>query len=293
MKKAIIYLFALSLLVGAWSCDKDEINSNSIFDNQDTPQNAFDEWLLMNYTYPYNIDFKYKLEDIESSLTYQLAPARLENSVAMAKLIKYLWLEVYDQVGGITFTRTYVPRIIHLIGSPGYNPNGTELLGTAEGGLKITLYKVNKLNISALSINNLNEYYFKTIHHEFAHILHQTKNYPSNFLRISSTDYIGENWSSSTETLSKANELGFVSRYARSSVDEDFVETLAVYVTSTPAQWKAILAAAGTAGMPKIEQKFSIVKDYLTAAWNIDIVALRNAVQERSALIGNLDLRNL
>jgi substrate import-associated zinc metallohydrolase lipoprotein len=293
MKKTIIYLFALSLLGSAWSCNKDEINSNSIFDNRDAPKNAFDEWLLMNYTYPYNIDFKYKLEDIESSLNYQLAPARVENSVAMAKLIKYLWLEVYDQVGGITFTRAYVPRIIHLVGSPGYSPNGTELLGTAEGGLKITLYKVNELNINALNIDWLNEYYFKTIHHEFAHILHQTKNYPSNFLQISSTDYIGENWNSGNETLSKANGLGFVSRYARSSVNEDFVETLAVYVTSTPAQWNVLLAAAGAAGRPKIEQKFGIVKDYLTAAWNIDIVALRDAVQERSALIGNLDLKNL
>jgi substrate import-associated zinc metallohydrolase lipoprotein len=291
MKKTILYLFALILLMGAWSCNKDEISSNSIFDNQDTPRNAFDQWLLMNYTYPYNIDFKYRLEDIESNPSYQLAPARVENSIAMAKLIKYLWLEVYDQVGGITFTRTYVPRIILLVGSSGYNPNGTELLGTAEGGMKITLYKINELDVTALSIDVLNEYYFKTIHHEFAHILHQTKNYSSDFLQISSTDYIGESWDD--KSLAEAYGLGFVSQYARSSVNEDFVETLAVYVTSTEAQWNAILTASGTAGKPKIEQKFSIVKDYLTTAWSIDIVALRDAVQERSARIGKLDLTTL
>jgi substrate import-associated zinc metallohydrolase lipoprotein len=290
--KQLITLFALITLSMA-SCNKDELNNESIFVDPTTPRTAFDEWLLNNYTYPYNIDFKYKLEDIESSLSYQLAPAKVEKSIALAKLIKYLWLEVYDQVGGITFTRTYVPRIIHLIGSPGYNPNGTELLGTAEGGLKITLYKVNELDITTLSIGLLNEYYFKTIHHEFAHILHQTKNYPSNFLQISSTDYIGESWNSSAETLSKAYGLGFVSRYARHSVNEDFVETLAVYVTSTAAQWNTLLTAAGSSGGPKIEEKFGIVKDYLTTAWNIDIVALRDAVQDRSALIGNLDLTNL
>jgi substrate import-associated zinc metallohydrolase lipoprotein len=294
MKKILLYLFALTLLVGAfWSCDKDEISSKSIFDNQDAPQNAFDEWLLMNYTYPYNIDFKYKLEDIESNFSYQLAPARVENSVAMAKLIKYLWLEVYDEIGGIAFTRTYVPRIILLVGSPGLNPNGTELLGTAEGGLKITLYKVNDLDATALSMDILNEYYFKTIHHEFAHILHQTKNYPSNFLQISSTDYIGESWSDREETMSKAYGLGFVSRYARSAVDEDFVETLAVYVTSTAAQWNIMLTSAGTTGRSKIEEKFEIVRTYLRDSWNIDMVALRDAVQNRSALIGNLDLTTL
>ncbi|MDR3181231.1 MAG: putative zinc-binding metallopeptidase [Prevotellaceae bacterium] len=293
MKKIIVYLFALTLLVGAWSCNKDEISGNSIFDNQDTPQNAFDEWLLMNYTYPYNIDFKYKLEDIESSFYYHLSPAKMENAVAMAKLIRYLWLEVYDQVGGVDFTRAYVPRIIHLIGSPGIQPNGTELLGTAEGGMKITLYKINELDVKALSMDVLNEYYFKTIHHEFGHILHQTKNYPSGFLQISSTDYIGTSWSGYEESLAKAYNLGFVSRYARSGVNEDFVETLAVYVTSTATQWETMLAASGTAGMVKIEKKFRMVKDYMAAAWNIDIVALRDLVQERSALLGQLKLTTL
>jgi substrate import-associated zinc metallohydrolase lipoprotein len=293
MKKIIVYLFALGLLVGTWSCNKDEISSESIFADPTTPHTAFDEWLLMNYTYPYNIDFKYKLEDVESNFSYQLSPAGVKQSVALAKLIKYLWLEVYDQVAGITFTRAYVPRVILLVGSPGIQPNGKELLGTAEGGMKIVLYKVNALDITAPDLNFLNEYFFHTIHHEFAHILHQTKNYSSSFLQISSTDYIGESWSGDGETLAKANGLGFVTRYARSSVDEDFVETLSVYVTSTAAQWNTILASAGTTGKPKIEQKFNMVKDYLNTAWNIDIVALRDAVQERSALIGKLDLTTL
>jgi substrate import-associated zinc metallohydrolase lipoprotein len=293
MKKILLYLFTLSLLPGAWSCNKDEISSESIFVDSTTPRTAFDEWLLMNYTYPYNIDFKYKLEDIESNLYFHLSPAKVENSVALAKLIKYLWLEVYDQIAGITFTRTYVPRVILLVGSPGIQPDGTELLGTAESGMKIVLYKVNALDITALDLNFLNEYFFHTIHHEFGHILHQTKNYPSDFRQISSTDYIGASCFDREETLPKANGLGFVTRYARNGVDDDFVETLSVYVTSTPTQWNAILTAAGTTGRPKIEQKFSILKDYLTTAWNIDIVALRDAVQERTALIGKLDLTTL
>jgi substrate import-associated zinc metallohydrolase lipoprotein len=159
--------------------------------------------------------------------------------------------------------------------------------------MKIVLYKVNELDITALDLDFLNEYFFHTIHHEFGHILHQTKNYPSDFLQISPTDYIGDACFDRDETLAKANGLGFVSRYARNAVDEDFVETLSVYVTSTQAQWNAILTAAGTTGRPKIEQKFNILKDYLTIAWNIDIVALRDAVQERTALIGKLDLTTL
>lgn len=49
------------------------------------------------------------------------------------------------------------------------------VLGTAEGGMKITLYNVNDINPDKIDINLLNEYYFQTMHHEFAHILHQTK----------------------------------------------------------------------------------------------------------------------
>ena len=45
--------------------------------------------------------------------------------------------------------------------------------------MKITLYNVNDINPDKIDINLLNEYYFQTMHHEFAHILHQTKNYES------------------------------------------------------------------------------------------------------------------
>ena len=51
------------------------------------------------------------------------------------------------------------------------------VLGTAEGGKKITLYNVNDLNVKKINIEKLNNYYFETMHHEFAHILHQKRNF--------------------------------------------------------------------------------------------------------------------
>jgi hypothetical protein len=47
-------------------------------------------------------------------------------------------------------------------------------LGTAEGGLKITLY--NAESLKPADLDNLNEYFFKTMHNEFSHILHQNIN---------------------------------------------------------------------------------------------------------------------
>ena len=58
------------------------------------------------------------------------------------------------------------------------------MLGTAEGGKKITLYEVNSLDFENVDIEVLNEYYFKTMHHEFAHILHQKRNYDHRLIAL-------------------------------------------------------------------------------------------------------------
>lgn len=49
------------------------------------------------------------------------------------------------------------------------------ILGQAEGGMKVTLFRVNEIDKNNLSVAQLNEYYFKTMHHEFTHILNQKK----------------------------------------------------------------------------------------------------------------------
>jgi substrate import-associated zinc metallohydrolase lipoprotein len=292
MKKIVIYLPALILSLSIGSCSKDKISGDSIFVDAATPKTPFDEWLIANYTYPYNIEFKYKMEDMESDLTYQLAPAKVENAIAMAKLIRYLWLEAYDTHAGINFLRTYVPRVIHLIGSAAYNTNNTVLLGTAEGGMKITLYDINSLNLNNITIAQLNDRYLRTMHHEFAHILHQTKNYPVEFQLITGTKYLGEDWGVGSNIESVALTEGFISAYARKTPDEDFVELIAHYLISTQAAWESKLTSAG-AGRALIEQKFEIVKNYLRNSWNINMEALRGVIQERAGNINNLDIKNL
>ena len=77
---------------------------------------------------------------------------------------------------------------MQLIGSNEYSANQSIILGTAEGGLKIMLYGVNRLDIDNPSINvenpyadrsevpiDMNYWFFHTMHHEFCHILTQQK----------------------------------------------------------------------------------------------------------------------
>lgn len=298
MKNTLILTLAFLVLVGAQSCSKDDINRNdSIFKNPDpATRTEFDKWLLNNFTHPYNIRFKYKMEDIESDMQYDLVPATVENALAFAKLIKHLWIEVYDDVAGANFTKTYIPRIIHLIGSGAYNANNTVLLGTAEGGMKVTLYRINDLNPETVTIEFLIDRYLKTMFHEFAHILHQTKNYSEEFAKISNRDYVSDDWTNASNDLTTALRLGFVSRYSRKEANEDFVEILAVFVVNGQAHWDAILRAAsanGAKGAEIIAQKFEIVRSYLQTAWNIDIFELRRVFESRAASMNQLDLKNL
>lgn len=289
MKRIFIYLLFLCV-ASLWACDDDDISGKSVIIDPVVEWNEFDTWIQNNYTYPYNIDFKYRMEDIESDKDYNLIPADYDKSVALAKLVKYLWLESYDELMGVDFLRTYVPKIIHLVGSPAYNNGGSIVLGTAEAGLKVTLYNVNNLDLNNITVASLNEAYLKTMHHEFAHILHQTKEYPTDFKDITGADYVGDDCFNKDNTLAIALKKGFVSRYARKEANEDFVETIAIYVTYTPAAWNSLLSQAGSEGRPIIEQKFEAVKSYLATSWSINIDKLRDIVQRRSADIDKLDL---
>ena len=279
--------------LGFNSCSEDNPSSDSIFGGKTVHRDNFDKWLLANYTYPYNIDVKYKMEDIYSDMKYHLVPADSAKSAKLAIIAKYLWFDAYAECVGANFVKANVPRIIHLIGSPAYNSGqGTMILGTAEGGLVITLYMVNNLTDKMLTdYATVNEYYFHTMHHEFMHILNQKKPYDESYDNISRADYVSGNWTSIPEK--RAYALGFVSPYSMENPAEDIAELYSIYVTSTPDEWNTILKAAGNKGASTINRKLKMVRDYMKNSWNADIDLLRNAVLRRGGKISTLDLNSL
>lgn len=291
MRKYIYMACLMAAALGLSSCGNDDPEGESIFVNQETAnQNDFDKWIYRNYTLPYNMKVIYKMQDIESDYNYTLAPADYVKSIELAHIVKYAWLDAYDEVAGTAFTRAYVPKILHLIGSAAYQDNGTMVLGTAEGGLKVTLFLVNSLQINR---DLLNEYYFKTMHHEFSHILHQTKSYDPSYDLISEGHYVNGDWYLTSDE--NARKQGFVSAYASSEAREDIAEVTSIYITYTPQEWAAVLTDAGETGAPIIEQKLDIVKKYMQDSWGIDLDKLRSVVQRRMNDIvnGSVDLYNL
>lgn len=293
MKKniyAILLAFVASFAL--MSCSDDEPSSESIFPTTSPKRDAFDKWLLENYTFPYNVEMKYKMEDIESDMKYHLVPADSAKTAKLSIIMKYLWFDAYNEVIGPDFIKENMPRTIHFIGSPAYNSEGTMVLGTAEGGLKITLYMVNSLDDETLKdYDTMNKYYFHTLHHEFTHILNQKIPYDQSFKLITESGYVSGDWYTISDKT--AHQAGFVTPYAMVEPLEDFAEMLSGYVTMSQSEWNAILADAGTTGAASISAKLDIVRNYMQESWNVDIDQLRAAVLRRASTLSAVDLKHL
>ena len=247
-KNFIILSFAVATMLasGLASCSDEKLD-DTIFDPTEYPldQTAYtfplDTFVKKNFLEPYNLRYLYRMQDIGSDMNYNLVPCSYDQSVTLAVLCKYLWYDVLKKHVGEQFLKTFSPRIIHVIGSPAYNPTqGTMVLGTAEGGLKITLYNAEQL--SPTNIDYMNEYFFKTMHHEFGHILNQRYNRPTDFDLISNGKYNVIDWNNTPDSV--ALSQGFVSNYASSQAREDWVEVIANYIVKDTITWKNMLNTA-------------------------------------------------
>ena len=296
----IISMLAAMAAMAFQACSSDDEPDGgiSVIKDSQTPENALDRWLMKNYVEPYNVELRYRWEDNEISMDYILVPATMKNSIRMARLLKYICFDSFDEVTGSTkFIHDNFPKQIQLVGNPGWNSNGSVTLGSSEGGYKINLWYVNHLGDQPYDENwqlkdsviydreELNNTYFHTIIHEFGHTFHQKVPYTSEFNQVTGTNYLGGMWTSefASETDPQIYALGFVTAYASYSADEDFAETFSTYVCDTPEEFQTKLDKAGTAGKAKIQQKLRIVREYFRDNWYLDTDALRDAVQRREA----------
>lgn len=244
--RLLLLSFAAILATGFTACSNDSIEG-SIFDTREKALDRtaytfpLDSFVKVNFLEPYNLRFIYKMEDIGSDMDKNLVPGRYEQSKKLAVLSKNLWYDVYKKYAGELFLKENSPRIIHAIGSKSYNPTqGSETLGYAEGGIKITLYGVNELNENDLDY--MNKYFFQTMHHEFGHILDQTVLHPQSFNTISTGRYDAMGWTDTPDSVSIGR--GFASSYGSSGQNEDLVEISSTYIVADTLRWLAMLNTA-------------------------------------------------
>ncbi len=292
--KNIFKILSVALLAAlSCSCSKEVLSGTSVIVTSVTEQNDFDRWLEATYRNPYNIEFKYRYELNESDLNYYTIPADMDCAIIMAHLVQYLCVETYNEVAGVVFTRKYFPKMFFCMGEWEYNNNGTFILGTAEGGKKIMLSGLNYLTQYMDSAEDLNHYYIKTIHHEFTHILNQTKEYSTDFKMITATGYVADSWNE--EPYNKGFlQRGFLTMYSQHSDTEDFAEMMSEYVTHGQEWWDAQLEEAED-GAQYIKAKLEIVRTYMQETFNIDIDVLRAAILRRQddVVEGKIDLKDI
>ena len=304
-------MLTIAVLMTACGTDND-VDPQSIFDTSAPARNSFDQWLLENYTNPYNISFIYKYQDSETNNSYNVVPPSLETAKTLAIIIKHVWIDAYNEcmqgvfgADGTTFMKTYAPRIIFLLGSHQYRTSGERVLGTAEGGLKVTLFGTNEIDTENLFIDqessypdtdalpiDLNYWFFHTMHHEFCHIMTQKKSYDTSFQDISAAHQRLGDWINMP--YSDGPKYGFVSNYASSEYNEDFAEIFATYVTLSEEAWNGIIAdakkyaedssieARSETADSDILNKLEIVKKYFNDTWGLDMDKMRDIVLRRS-----------
>lgn len=305
-----IIMVAAALPLALSACQEDGLSEKSVIAVESRTQNDFDRWLTANFVTPYNVEIQYRYEDNETDMNYYDVPAEYDASVKLAHIIKYTCVEAYDHVAGVTFTKTYFPKLFSFVGEFEYLNNGTMRLGTAEGGKKIRILGVRArwLDEGLADRSILDEYFLKTIHHEFVHILNQTRDYPVEFDQVTPTGYVSDDWSEETYVTGYLPR-GFISAYAQKEGREDFAEMVSVYVMNSAEQWEALLAQARTRtgtdddGVPtydttarrNIETKLAIAKRYYQETFGIDLDRLRDEVvrRENEVVDGEVDLDDL
>jgi substrate import-associated zinc metallohydrolase lipoprotein len=268
-----LVLLAFSLVILA-SCSKEDAPNVSQLDlTGDTwVKGPLDFWLEESFIAPYNIEVKYRFDRYELSLNRTLVPTREDKIIPVMETIKKTWIEPYEQEAGEAFIKKLSPKQFVLVGSPEFNPNGTITLGTAEGGRKIVLFKLNDFEKKdTVEVKQM----LHTIQHEFAHILHQTVMYPEEYKRIT-TDYTAS-WNDFS--LEDARSRGYITEYARSSPNEDFVEMISLMLIEGKAGFNQIVNSAPETAQALLRRKEELVVRYFKEVWNIDIYSLQSRTE--------------
>jgi len=289
--KSILALFLAGALLTSCSKDDDLSGAENILGiGGDTwVKTDIDKWLYDSLTKPNNIAVKYKWDQFEFDISRTLTPPDESKVIPLWSMIKQSWIEPYIAEAGIVFFNKYSPKSFILSGSVSYNDNGSVILGTAEGGRKIVLYGVNRFRSKGMAGYTpatdsafLKTWYLQTIHHEFAHILHQNVMYPQEFKQVNPALFQGNNWINYNNAQGRAD--GFITAYAMSGFDDDFAEMVAIMLIEGRDGFDKIVngitgtSANGTTAVQAkayLRTKETLIVTYYKQVWNIDFYSLQ------------------
>ncbi|PIF34615.1 substrate import-associated zinc metallohydrolase lipoprotein [Flavobacterium sp. 9] len=276
-------VLAVGLLTLA-SCSQEDQPKESLLDFTPKVKTDLDKWIDQNYIDPYNISVQYEWNQNVVDNNRFLFPPEVDKVQPALEIIKKIWIDSYTTIGGKDFVKIIAPRDFVLVGGVNVNPDDvSNTLGLAEGGKRISLFQVDY--VDKKNRESVTEF-VHTIQHEYVHILNQTKIFDVEaWAKITPKDYTSDPFSISD---GEAQELGFISAYARSNYTEDFAETAAIILLSSKEEYAALLASiVNPAGVDAIKKKEALVVQYYRDAFNIDFYELRDEAQKNTTDVLN------
>jgi len=279
--KSIVLALGIMTLV---SCSHEDQPKESLLNFTPKAKTDLDKWIDQNYIDPYNISVQYEWNQNVVENNRFLYPPAIENVQPALEMIKKIWIDSYTTIAGEDFVKIIAPRDFVLVGGVNVNPdNVSNTLGLAEGGKRISLFQVDYVdNKNRASVTR----FVHTIQHEYVHILNQTKIFDvESWAKITPNDYSSDPFSI---TDSQANQLGFITAYARSNYTEDFAETAAIILLKSKAEYAALLASVTSpTALAALKKKEALVVQYYRDAFNIDFYALRDEAQKNTTYVLN------
>lgn len=281
MKSLKIIAFTAYLLSALVSCRKaDDLTGKPAvgLGGEVTGTTAIDKWILDSLTTPYNIAALYKWDPWNASLYKTVTPPDESRIIPLFSALRRAWINPYnEETGSDVFMKKYSPKQFVLLGSVEYDYYSVTL-GQAEGGNNIVFFDVNQ-NFDKNPVTSIKRV-IHTAHHEFAHILHQTVMYPQDFkgtsAKLGLPNYTAT-WFNIRDAEGLAN--GYVTAYAMSGPDEDFVETVSVMLVEGKARFDEMKASVNATAGQALQQKEDFVVAYFRQVWNINFYSLQRRVQ--------------
>lgn len=266
------------------SCGSDEMPGESQLDYTQPIKTELDNWITTTYLNPYNINVQYKWNQNIVDNSRFLFPPLTEKVQPALEIVKTIWLNSYLTIGGPDFVKKIAPREIVLIGGVNLNSVGTRTLGLAEGGQRVTLFETDYIDQD--DRENVSEF-VHTIQHEYIHILNQNKPFDEKAWKTLTPGGYTADWYN--YEIPESNELGFITSYARSNINEDFAETASMILIYSKAEYAAFLKGIKSpTALAALKAKEAIVVKYFKDAFNMDFYALRDEAEKNtSAVINN------
>lgn len=280
-------ILGMVMVVLLSACYPEEELNVPVQDPTITIETELDQYIDENYTQEYGMAIRYKFVDNYVNPGQNVSPPRLEVVRPMLDFIDEFWIEPYLAIpDGEGFFRDHVPAEIVFLGGLIFNNDGTVTLGTADAGAQITFTNVNSIDPDDEDWRALQ---LQTVYHEFAHTVHQRYKLPTAFETIAAAGYTGPgSWFVLTD--GEALDRGFVTPYATSSPNEDFAETIALFLYDP--QFDSLFiqpdlnctteeCAAANEGKTRIAEKLEAIKEHYIKVTGVDLDELRNEIQSR------------